>query len=92
MAIADFLDAPVTWWPDARCKGVDPELFFPSIGKTSNPAKAICNECPREAECLEYALSAGEKFGVWGGTSERERVLLTKARRIEVRDDGEGRA
>jgi WhiB family redox-sensing transcriptional regulator len=30
--------------------------------------------------CLEYALANGEKFGIWGGLSERERRRLRRQR------------
>jgi WhiB family redox-sensing transcriptional regulator len=36
-------------------------------------------------DCLEYALDNGEKFGIWGGMSERERRRLRRARAIERR-------
>ncbi|MEY3132868.1 MAG: hypothetical protein RLZ29_1205, partial [Actinomycetota bacterium] len=31
-------------------------------------------------QCLEYALANGEKFGIWGGLSERERRRLRRQR------------
>jgi len=34
---------------------------------------------------LEYALDNGEKFGIWGGMSERERRRLRRARALERR-------
>ncbi|MFP5322758.1 MAG: WhiB family transcriptional regulator [Acidimicrobiia bacterium] len=64
------------------CRGADPDLFFPDRGESLEPAKAVCAECVVRDECLEFALAAGERFGVWGGTSERERRRIRRQRRI----------
>jgi WhiB family redox-sensing transcriptional regulator len=37
-------------------------------------------------DCLEFALSNGEKFGIWGGLSERERRRIRRRRNIERRE------
>ena len=66
------------------CRGADAELFFPDRGESLEPAKAVCAACAVSAECLQYALDAGERFGVWGGTSERERRKLRRVRRTEA--------
>lgn len=73
-------DAPWTWWADALCAQTDPEAFYPPKGGTAAPAKAVCRECPVRAECLEFALTHDERFGVWGGLSERERRALKRKR------------
>jgi WhiB family redox-sensing transcriptional regulator len=61
------------WAEQAKCKDLDTEVFFPGRGEAVAPIKLICNVCPVVKPCLEYAMKSGEKFGVWGGTSERER-------------------
>jgi WhiB family redox-sensing transcriptional regulator len=66
------------WRALALCAEVDPELFFPNKGESSRPAKRICAVCEVRAECLQDALDRGEQFGVWGGTSERERRVLAR--------------
>lgn len=63
------------WWELGRCSETDPEAFFPESG-TSWSAKQVCAGCDVRAECLEYALAADERFGVWGGLSETERHRL----------------
>ncbi|MCO8127862.1 WhiB family transcriptional regulator [Acidimicrobiia bacterium EGI L10123] len=63
------------------CRGADPDLFFPDRGESLEPAKRICSECVVRDECLEHALASGERFGVWGGTSERERRRIRRSRR-----------
>ena len=64
------------WWPLALCAETDPEVFFPEKGGNNARAKRICRKCEVRAECLEYALARDERFGIWGGLSERERRRL----------------
>jgi WhiB family redox-sensing transcriptional regulator len=70
------------WFAFANCRGVDPELFFSGRGdnRTMMAAKAVCRECCVAAECLDYALTHGEHWGVWGGLSERERRRIRRRR------------
>jgi WhiB family transcriptional regulator, redox-sensing transcriptional regulator len=70
----DFLPVAETvdWRRSALCAQTDPELFFPEKGGTCDDAKRVCRRCPVREECLDYALSAGENFGVWGGLSARQ--------------------
>ncbi len=73
------------WRSDANCRGVDPALFHPERGESTAAAKAVCKGCVVTHECLEYALNAGEKFGIWGGLSERERRRLRRDRDMRRR-------
>lgn len=69
------------WAPQGNCWGMDPDLFFPDgPGGDSNAAKAVCATCPVQEVCLEYALTNGERFGIWGGVSERERRRMVRER------------
>jgi len=77
----DDVDLDTSWMIQGKCLGTDPELFFPERGDSTVEAKATCQGCPVQHPCLEYALEAGEKFGVWGGKSERERRKIRRARR-----------
>jgi WhiB family redox-sensing transcriptional regulator len=70
----------LAWQDYANCRGADADLFFPERGASTRKAKAICNACEVKAECLEYAIVNGEKFGIWGGMSERERRRVRRAR------------
>lgn len=63
------------------CAQTDPELFFPEKGGSTREAKRICGRCGVKAECLEYALAHDERFGIWGGLSERERRRLRPGHR-----------
>lgn len=69
-------ETPWDWTLLADCQYTDPEAFFPEKGGSVREAKRICRGCPVRAECLEYALERGEKFGIWGGLSERERRAM----------------
>lgn len=66
------------WQEQALCAQTDPEAFFPEKGGSTREAKRICQACGVRDECLEYALAHDERFGIWGGLSERERRRLKK--------------
>ncbi len=68
------------WMVDARCLDADPEAFFPEKGGSTREAKRICADCPVVEPCLEYALANDERFGIWGGLSERERRRVRRLR------------
>lgn len=74
------------WQEQANCLGVDPDLFFPERGASTREAKAVCAGCEVRVDCLEYALANGEKFGIWGGLSERERRRLRRQRALARRN------
>ena len=61
------------WTEFALCAEVDNALFFPEKGEPSASAKAVCRGCEVKTECLGFALENMERYGVWGGFSERER-------------------
>jgi WhiB family redox-sensing transcriptional regulator len=73
----DEADA-LAWQADSLCAQTDPEAFFPEKGGSTREAKKICSSCEVRAQCLEYALQNDERFGIWGGLSERERRKLRK--------------
>lgn len=74
-------DEPLSWQVDALCAQTDPEAFFPDKGGTTRDAKRICTDCEVRDICLRYALQNDERFGIWGGLSERERRKLKTARK-----------
>ncbi|MDQ0733997.1 WhiB family transcriptional regulator [Arthrobacter agilis] len=71
-------DGELSWQADALCAQTDPEAFFPEKGGSTRDAKKVCGSCMVKSECLEYALENDERFGIWGGLSERERRRLRK--------------
>ena len=66
------------WQERALCAQTDPEAFFPEKGGSTREAKRICMGCEVRDECLDYALAHDERFGIWGGLSERERRRLKR--------------
>jgi WhiB family transcriptional regulator, redox-sensing transcriptional regulator len=71
-------DQEQDWQERALCAQTDPEAFFPEKGGSTREAKKICGGCEVRTECLEYALAHDERFGIWGGLSERERRRIRK--------------
>ena len=63
---------------EALCAQTDPEAFFPEKGGSTREAKRVCSRCDVRADCLDYALAHDERFGIWGGLSERERRRLKR--------------
>jgi WhiB family redox-sensing transcriptional regulator len=68
-------DSRPDWFRDAACRGLDTNLFFPEKGEPAQ-AKQVCETCPVTIECL--ALGIDERQGIWGNTSERERVQIRR--------------
>ncbi len=78
-------DSELSWKLRANCAGVDPDLFFPERGASTREAKSVCRGCIVREDCLEYAICHSEKFGIWGGLSERERRRIRRAKAITSR-------
>lgn len=78
LAVADLIGDAPEWQERALCAQTDPDAFFPGKGEPTSSAKRICARCEVRAECLDYALAHDERFGVWGGLSERERRKLKR--------------
>ncbi|MET0303558.1 MAG: WhiB family transcriptional regulator [Microbacteriaceae bacterium] len=78
--VQDEEENPLSWQTDSLCAQTDPEAFFPEKGGSTRDAKKICTSCEVRAQCLEYALENDERFGIWGGLSERERRKLRRSR------------
>ena len=68
----------LSWQERALCAQTDPEAFFPENGGSTIEAKRVCLSCEVRAECLEYDVAHDERFGIWGGLSERERRRLKR--------------
>jgi len=82
-SVIALANADYGWRSQALCRDTDPELFFP-IGTTGaalvqiEQARAVCRQCPAQADCLEFALRTNQDSGIWGGTSEEERRVLRR--------------
>lgn len=75
-AFAEEEDRP--WAAAAECRGEDPTQFFPGPDDDPAPALSICARCRVKTECLEYAIEARERYGIWGGTTERQRRRMMR--------------
>ena len=79
LVLVPLADVEVLAWQGlALCAQTDPEAFFPEKGGSTREAKKVCQSCEVRVECLEFALAQDERFGIWGGLSERERRRLKK--------------
>jgi WhiB family redox-sensing transcriptional regulator len=78
MLDAEGEEGALSWQERSLCAQTDPEAFFPEKGGSTREAKKVCVGCEVRSECLEYALANDERFGIWGGLSERERRKLKK--------------
>jgi WhiB family redox-sensing transcriptional regulator len=76
--LSDHAVDEMAWQERALCAQTDPESFFPEKGGSTREAKRICVGCEVKPECLTYALANDERFGIWGGLSERERRRLKR--------------
>lgn len=72
------IDIRTDWYAHGACLGIDPDLFHPDRGGSVSESKAVCATCPVRVECLHWALTSHQKFGIWGGTSERERRRIRR--------------
>ena len=75
-----------SWRLEALCAETDPEAFFPEKGGSTRDAKRVCTGCTVRAQCLEFALANDERFGIWGGLSERERRRIRLRQRTDLSD------
>lgn len=78
------------WRHRAACRDEDPELFFPVSdtgpgARQATQAKAVCARCPVRSECLTFAMESGLDFGIFGGTTERERRDIVRTTRQRPR-------
>lgn len=80
--LADMANDELEWHKEAVCAQTDPEVFYPEGNTTTKQAKAICKICPVSSECLEYALSGIEAYGIWGGKTATERLKMLPLRKI----------
>lgn len=67
------------WMASGSCAQTDPEAFFPEKGGSTRAAKIVCAGCDVRPECLNYALTHNERFGIWGGLSEKQRRRMTQS-------------
>jgi WhiB family redox-sensing transcriptional regulator len=78
---------PDTWMLSANCLGRTELFFAPDESESraerrfrESQAKTVCNACVVRPECLSEALKSDERFGIWGGLTERERRSARRSR------------
>jgi WhiB family redox-sensing transcriptional regulator len=72
----------LTWKSEGACRWLDPDLFYPVSESEAGPAKTVCGDCVVQARCLDFAMTAREWEGVWGGTTGAERRALHRRQRV----------
>jgi WhiB family redox-sensing transcriptional regulator len=82
--------APTRWdWRvHGSCRDIDLDMFFAPDDRERRTvrtrrerhAKQICRHCPVLVECRTHAITAAERYGIWGGMSETERARLARQR------------
>jgi WhiB family transcriptional regulator, redox-sensing transcriptional regulator len=81
---------PLTWFEEAACTSADPDAWWPTKGGAASGtvanAKRICRGCPVRTPCLKYALDTGQKDGIWGGLTVRERRKLKREAAKRAKD------
>lgn len=72
------------WQLRASCRSADAAIFYPPNESRGDlregietEAKAVCRDCPVRRQCRDHALEAGEPYGIWGGTTPKERALIS---------------
>lgn len=75
----------LTWKLAGACRFSSTDMFFPASDADANAAKAVCDRCPVQEPCLEYALTVREPEGIWGGRTFAERRSILRRRRERQR-------
>ena len=76
--LPEQVSPPDHWQERAACYGLDPEVFFPTTEEEAGLALSYCGVCQVREVCLAWAVRNGERYGVWGGTTEQQRRRLIR--------------
>ncbi|WKZ83064.1 MAG: WhiB family transcriptional regulator [Acidimicrobiia bacterium] len=76
LVLLDLDERP--WAAYASCRSVDPDVFFPTDDAGAGEAIRVCRGCPVQGECLDWAIEARIRYGIWGGATERDRRRLAR--------------
>lgn len=75
---------PGEWVDDAKCKGMNPDFFFPTGGNGMSEPEKFCRgqdgtaPCKVRRECLEFALANRIEDGIWGGEKAGTRIKIRR--------------
>ena len=75
----------LSWKLAGACRFASTDLFYPPSDSDASAAKAVCESCPVQEPCLEYALAVREPEGIWGGRTFAERRSILRRRRERQR-------
>lgn len=81
-----LIDRP-KWQSRGACRGSALEgsnIFYEESGNSFAEARKVCNHCPVKGECLRWALERGERFGMWGGKSQKELQVLRGENHVDA--------
>lgn len=67
------------WREKRACAGMPTANFFPQTRGIAKKTIAVCDECPVKWDCLNYAVINGIEHGIWGGTTESQRIRVIRA-------------
>lgn len=80
------------WHDQARCADMNQAIFYGDENRTGKArhhpnltvdevarARRVCNACPVQMNCLEWAIVNREEFGIWGGSTAGQRKKWIKA-------------
>jgi WhiB family transcriptional regulator, redox-sensing transcriptional regulator len=73
--------AELDWQERGACRSASLELFYSDAEEHTRRALALCERCEVQAACLDFAMQHREHYGVWGGTTERERRRIFRRER-----------
>ncbi len=76
--LPEQVSPPDHWQELSACYGLDPEIFFPTTEEEAGLALSYCGVCQVRDVCLAWAVRNGERYGVWGGTTEQQRRRLIR--------------
>ena len=81
IVLLDIEQLVPTWWHEALCRGAGHDIFFGTDESHTSlkAAREFCIECPVKTDCLTHALETPEEYGIWAGTSARNREMMLSA-------------
>ena len=76
----EHMSLTINAWREKRaCAGMATANFFPQTRGIAKKTIAVCDECPVKWDCLNYAVINGIEHGIWGGTTESQRIHVIRA-------------
>lgn len=87
----------IDWRQEGACRNEDPSLFFAPDGPEhpaeraarTRIAQSICAGCDALAKCDQYATATRQRYGIWAGRDEDDRLREIRRQRRWARLGGE---